>query len=111
MGVLPGGKGGFKSRTDAQQLYVKGLPPDTTDGDLHEIFGPFGAIPPKGIKATLSPDGQCTGVGWVDFVQESDAEKAAQALHGTMLADGSSLRVMQKSKMSGGKNWNNNKKE
>mmetsp|Transcript_14960 Transcript_14960/g.40993 ORF Transcript_14960/g.40993 Transcript_14960/m.40993 type:complete len:114 (-) Transcript_14960:72-413(-) len=92
MGVLPGGKGG-KGRTDAQQLYVKGLPADTTNADLHDIFAPFGAIPPRGIKAVLSPEGQCTGVGWVDFVLEEDAAKAAQALNGTTLVDGSWLTV------------------
>mmetsp|Transcript_111095 Transcript_111095/g.324964 ORF Transcript_111095/g.324964 Transcript_111095/m.324964 type:complete len:237 (-) Transcript_111095:136-846(-) len=100
MNILPGGKSS-KGRSDAQQLYVKGLPPDTTDSDLHDIFGPFGAIPPRGVKATLTPEGQCTGVGWVDFVEEAKAAKAAEALNGTMLADGSSLRVYVKNSTKG----------
>jgi len=100
MNVLPGGRSS-KERSDAQQLYIRGLPPDTTDADLHDIFGPFGAIPAKGVKAVLSPEGQCTGVGWVDFVDESAAAKAAQTLNGTFLPDGSTLRVTIKNSTKG----------
>mmetsp|Transcript_54180 Transcript_54180/g.150319 ORF Transcript_54180/g.150319 Transcript_54180/m.150319 type:complete len:245 (-) Transcript_54180:107-841(-) len=103
MGVLPGGRSS-KERSDAQQLYIKGLPSDTTDGDLHDIFGPFGAIPAKGVKAVLSPEGTCTGVGWVDFVDEEAAAKAAQALNWCMLPDGTTLRVHVKNS-----NWGNSK--
>mmetsp|Transcript_34808 Transcript_34808/g.104075 ORF Transcript_34808/g.104075 Transcript_34808/m.104075 type:complete len:173 (-) Transcript_34808:112-630(-) len=100
MGTLPGGKS-TKGRSDAQQVYVRGLPPDTTDGDLHDIFGPFGAIPPRGVKAMLSPDGQCNGIGFVDFVNEAHAAAACQALNGTMLSDGTSLRVNVKNSTKG----------
>uniref|UniRef100_A0A7S1LW85 RRM domain-containing protein n=2 Tax=Alexandrium catenella TaxID=2925 RepID=A0A7S1LW85_ALECA len=92
MGVLPGGKSS-KGRSDAQQLCIKGLPPDTTNADLLEICGPFGAIPPNGVKAMLTPEGQCNGIGWVDFNKEEDAAAAMQALNGTTLADGSWLKV------------------
>uniref|UniRef100_A0A7S4R432 RRM domain-containing protein n=1 Tax=Alexandrium monilatum TaxID=311494 RepID=A0A7S4R432_9DINO len=109
MGVLPGGKWS-KERTDEQQLYIKGLPPDTTDADLQEIFGPFGAIPPRGVKATLNPEGQCTGVGWVDFVEEADAAKAASVLNGMTMADGSWLRVCVKAHMKGGSKGGKDKK-
>jgi len=92
-GALPS----FKSaRTDANQVYVSGLPADTTDGDLFEIFTPFGAIPPKGIKALQSPGGMCKGVGFVDFINEADALQAVNALNGYVLEDGSYLRVALK---------------
>eukprot|EP00408_Alexandrium_pacificum_P027799 CAMPEP_0171206070 /NCGR_PEP_ID=MMETSP0790-20130122/26873_1 /TAXON_ID=2925 /ORGANISM="Alexandrium catenella, Strain OF101" /LENGTH=262 /DNA_ID=CAMNT_0011671603 /DNA_START=27 /DNA_END=811 /DNA_ORIENTATION=- len=50
-------------------LYVKGLPFNTTDADLYRIFSPFGAIPPRGVKTNLLPDGSCSGVAWVDFCE------------------------------------------
>jgi len=89
-GVLPS----FKSaRTDANQVYVSGLPADTTDGDLFEIFTPFGAIPPKGVKALQNPGGMCKGVGFIDFINGADAIEAVNALNGHVLEDGSYLRV------------------
>lgn len=88
-GILPGtGK-----KTDACQLYVRGLPTDTTDLDLNEIFAPFGAIPARGVKAMLNPDGTCTGIGFVDFVDEACARVASETLDGTELPDGKVLRV------------------
>lgn len=99
-GCLPGGKNS-KERSDAQQVYVRGLPGDTTDQDLSDMFGPFGAIPARGVKAMLSPDGQCTGIGFVDFVEPACAAKACQALNGAMLPDGTSLRVNVKNSTKG----------
>jgi len=103
-GLLPGGKGG--ARPDACQLYVRGLPSDTSDADLLEIFAPFGAIPPRGVKAMLNPQGECTGIGWVDYMEESCAVAAVAALNGTMLVDGSSLRIHVKNSS---KKWNDGK--
>lgn len=94
---LEGTMPSFKmARTDANQVYVSGLPPDTTNGDLFEIFTPFGAIPPKGIKALQNPGGVCKGVGFVDFINEADALQAVTALNGYVLEDGSYLRVALK---------------
>jgi len=93
-GTLPSFKA---ARTDANQVYVSGLPPDTTDGDLFEIFTPFGAIPPKGIKALRDAGGtRCKGVGFVDFIEPADALQAVTALDGYVLEDGSYLRVAVK---------------
>jgi len=105
MGVLPGGKSS-KERSDAQQLYIKGLPSDTTDNDLHDIFGPFGAIPANGVKAVLTPEGTCTGVGWVDFVDEASAQQAMQALNWCMMPDGTTLKIHVKNS-----NWSNSNKQ
>jgi len=103
-GVLPGtGKG---SKSDAKQLYIRGLPSDTSDIDLSDIFAPFGAIPPRGVKAMLNPDGSCTGVGFVDYVEEACAQAALNALNGTMMPDGTTLRVSVKnSSKAKGKGW------
>eukprot|EP00408_Alexandrium_pacificum_P024065 CAMPEP_0171198908 /NCGR_PEP_ID=MMETSP0790-20130122/23190_1 /TAXON_ID=2925 /ORGANISM="Alexandrium catenella, Strain OF101" /LENGTH=59 /DNA_ID=CAMNT_0011664237 /DNA_START=1 /DNA_END=180 /DNA_ORIENTATION=- len=58
----------------------------------------------------LTPEGQCNGCGWVDFNNEEDAAKAAQALNGTMLPDGGWLRVNVKNSWKGGKGGGEQKK-
>mmetsp|Transcript_138269 Transcript_138269/g.429844 ORF Transcript_138269/g.429844 Transcript_138269/m.429844 type:complete len:187 (-) Transcript_138269:82-642(-) len=106
MGILPGSKGGKGTKTDDScQLYIKGLPADTSDRDLADIFSPFGAIPPRGIKAMLDGEGQCTGVGFVDYIEPESAAAAVKAINGAMCSDGTSLRVCVKNstKKGGGK--------
>merc|ERR1712151_1346096 len=71
-------------RTEQQQVQVRNLPGDTTDTDLYKLCSPFGALCPKGVKAMLTGEGQCTGTGWVDFVNEEDAAMASQNLNGFM---------------------------
>jgi len=79
------------------QLYVSGLPMDTTDIDLYKLFSPFGCpIRPNGVKAMQKPDGSCTGVGFVDVCDPGTAQLAISKLHGLVLADGSQLRVQPK---------------
>lgn len=93
-GILPGSKW----TDDDPALYISGLPSDTNDSDLYEIFAPFGAIPPKGIRAMRSKedDSKCSGVGFVNYILAEDAQKAIMTLNGTMLPDGSLLRVQMK---------------
>lgn len=102
-GILPGGKWG----DDDPALYICGLPSDTNDSDLYEIFATFGAIPPRGIRAMKSKedDSRCSGVGFVNYILAEDAQKAIISLNGTMLADGTMLRVQMKGnrKKQGGK--------
>jgi len=99
-GCLPG----IGKKDDMNQLYIRGLPSDTTDMDLHEIFAPFGAIPCRGVKAMQAPDGSCTGIGFVDFVDLRCAQVALEKLNGTTLADGTVLRISVKnSTRKGGK--------
>ena len=38
------GGGGGRDVPDSCQLFVGGLPPGTTEGDLREVFSPFGTI-------------------------------------------------------------------
>uniref|UniRef100_A0A7S2B7S3 RRM domain-containing protein n=1 Tax=Alexandrium andersonii TaxID=327968 RepID=A0A7S2B7S3_9DINO len=98
-GVLPGGKG-FKV-DDSCQVYIRGLPPDATDRDLADIFGPFGPIPPRGIKAMLDQEGNCTGVGFVDYLDPDSARAAVNALDNTMSADGTCMRISIKNSTRG----------
>jgi len=104
--ALPGGamKG---HAADECQVYIKGLPADTTNADLYDIFSPFGAIPPRGVKAMQNHDGNCNGVGWVDFIDATCAQTAASTLNGTMMVDGTTLRCHLKSTM---KQWDKDKK-
>jgi len=95
--ALPGGQTGSGQRPETQQLYISGLPPDTKDLDLHDLFGPFGAIPFRGVKAMLGPNGQCTGIGFVDYLDEACAARAVEVLNGTVLPDGTQLHLHQKS--------------
>jgi len=99
MGVLPGAKGGRID--DSCQVYIKGLPADTSDRDLADMFSPFGPIPPRGIKAMLDQEGQCTGVGFVDYLDADCAQAAVKALNGAMCSDGTSLRVALKNSTKG----------
>jgi len=96
-GTLSPSQAGMGQRSEAQQLCISGLPPDTTDKDLYDLFGPFGAIPMKGVKAMLGPGGRCTGIGFVDFLDAACVANAVQALNGTVLPDGTQLHLNQKS--------------
>lgn len=91
-GVLPGGKWS----NDENSLYVGGLPSDTTDLDMYEIFSCFGAIPTKGVRAMPAEDGNCKGFGFVNFLYPESATNAIKILNGTMLPDGTTLKVMPK---------------
>mmetsp|Transcript_9709 Transcript_9709/g.18710 ORF Transcript_9709/g.18710 Transcript_9709/m.18710 type:complete len:266 (+) Transcript_9709:37-834(+) len=95
-GPLSPSQAGKGQRSEAQQLCISGLPTDTTDKDLYDLFGPFGAIPMKGVKAMLGPDGRCTGVGFVDYLDAACAANAVNVLNGTILPDGTQLHLHQK---------------
>mmetsp|Transcript_2341 Transcript_2341/g.5849 ORF Transcript_2341/g.5849 Transcript_2341/m.5849 type:complete len:240 (+) Transcript_2341:94-813(+) len=91
-GVLPGGKWS----NDQGALYVRGLPADTTNADLYEIFSPFGAIPAQGCWAMTAEDGTCKGYAFINFINDADAQNAIATLHGTMMPDGTTLTVQPK---------------
>lgn len=91
-GAVPGGTW----RNDENALFIGGLPWDTTTEDLYSLFSPFGAIPAKGCKAMQSPDGHCSGIGFVNFIESDAAQMAVMSLHGTTLPDGKVLEVKNK---------------
>jgi len=97
-GILPGAT---QPRLDEACVYVRGLPPDTSDATLYELFCGFGPIAPGGVKAMTTPDGTCSGVGFIDYLQPWMAQQAIQALNGFKLSDGSSLFLKTKSPAKG----------
>jgi len=93
------------------QVYIKGLPPDSTDLDLYKLFSPFGAIATSGCKAMMNLDGSCKGVGFVDYADATYAQAAIAAMNGFPMPDGSVLIVSAKvvgkgkSDKGAGKGW------
>lgn len=96
--VLPGGKWS----NDENALFIGGLPHDTTDLDLYEIFSPFGSIPMKGVRAMTDEDGTCKGYGFVNFMNQQAVQLAIETLHGTIMPQGTTLQVRVMSKKGGG---------
>eukprot|EP00927_Polykrikos_kofoidii_P077217 TRINITY_DN74184_c0_g1_i1.p1 TRINITY_DN74184_c0_g1~~TRINITY_DN74184_c0_g1_i1.p1 ORF type:complete len:227 (+),score=39.57 TRINITY_DN74184_c0_g1_i1:83-763(+) len=90
-GALPGGK--WSNEENA--LFIGGLPEDTTDLDLYQIFSTFGSIPAKGVRA-MCKEGVCNGVGFVNFSEASSVDTAIMTLNGTQMPDGSRLTVKKK---------------
>mmetsp|Transcript_99029 Transcript_99029/g.308609 ORF Transcript_99029/g.308609 Transcript_99029/m.308609 type:complete len:252 (-) Transcript_99029:141-896(-) len=90
--VLPGGQW----TNDDGALHIGGLPLDTTDKDVYEIFAPFGAIATRGLKAMANPDGSCTGVAFVNYLDPESARAAISALNGRACKDGRILHVKPK---------------
>merc|ERR1719226_297409 len=96
--ALPGGEG---YSNDANALYVAGLPEDTTDLELYHIFGTFGPIPPKGVRAMMNEWGGCKGFGFVNFMDAQTLQTAAMTLNGATLPNGQPLIVKPKNKGEG----------
>ncbi|XP_063068091.1 RNA-binding motif, single-stranded-interacting protein 1 isoform X2 [Engraulis encrasicolus] len=60
-------------------LYIRGLPPSTTDHDLVKLCQPYGKI--VSTKAILDKTtNKCKGYGFVDFDSPASAQKAVSAL-------------------------------
>ncbi|XP_076862337.1 RNA-binding motif, single-stranded-interacting protein 3-like isoform X2 [Brachyhypopomus gauderio] len=60
-------------------LYIRGLPPGTTDQDLIKLCQPYGKI--VSTKAILDKNtNQCKGYGFVDFDSPAAAQKAVSSL-------------------------------
>merc|ERR1712039_276747 len=91
---MPGGK--WDNETPC--LWIAGLPTDCTDFDLYEVFAPFGAIPPQGVKAMKDADGIGTGIGFVNYLDPSHAQLAIRSLNGATGRDGTSIKVAMKTK-------------
>jgi len=98
-GALPGGK--WSNVENA--LYIGGLPEDTCDVDLYEIFSTFGPIPFQGVRAMQNDEGQCKGYGFVNFQDAHSCQQAVANLNGTMLPTGRTLSVRLLGPKTGGK--------
>ena len=68
------------------RLYVGGLPYDTTEQDLRDLFGQAGQV----IEATVITDrdsGRSKGFGFVEMSDDQGAQTAIEQLNGTMLGN------------------------
>jgi hypothetical protein len=72
-------------------LFVDGLAPSFTHGQLRELFAPIGTVLWSRIVADAN--GQCSGFGYVDMETADQAQRAAKTLDGHKIAD-SCLAVM-----------------
>jgi len=100
-----GGKGGdftsggikgrqhFTGGGDDTNLYVKGLPTDGNDLYLYKLFAPFGGI--NSVRAIMQ-EGQCTGIGFVKFVESNGAQQAVSNLNGCPMPNGNVIYVSVK---------------
>ena len=65
----------------AKKLYIGNLKFGMTDQDLREAFAGFGEI----VSATIIKDkasGRSKGFGFIEFVNEADAQKAKMNMNG-----------------------------
>ncbi|XP_034466675.1 RNA-binding motif, single-stranded-interacting protein 3-like isoform X2 [Hippoglossus hippoglossus] len=71
--------GGLMEQLSKTNLYIRGLPPATTDQDLIKLCQPYGKI--VSTKAILDKNtNQCKGYGFVDFDSPAAAQKAVASL-------------------------------
>uniref|UniRef100_A0A8C2X3A7 RNA binding motif, single stranded interacting protein n=1 Tax=Cyclopterus lumpus TaxID=8103 RepID=A0A8C2X3A7_CYCLU len=78
-GMTGGGGGGLMEQLSKTNLYIRGLPPATTDQDLIKLCQPYGKI--VSTKAILDKNtNQCKGYGFVDFDSPAAAQKAVASL-------------------------------
>ena len=75
----------------AKKLFVGGLSWNTTTESLKAAFEVHGPVP-DAIVMSDRETGQSRGFGFVTFANDADADKAVEALNGTML-DGRPMRV------------------
>ena len=68
------------------RLYVGGLPYQTTEQDLIDLFDQFGQV----IQATVITDretGRSKGFGFVEMSNDQEAQSAIAQLNGTLLGN------------------------
>ena len=68
------------------RLYVGGLPYQTTEQDLIDLFDQFGQV----IQATVITDretGRSKGFGFVELSNDQEAQSAIAQLNGTLLGN------------------------
>lgn len=53
---------------EKNKLFIRGLPHSTTEADLREMFGKFGAL--KDVRLVVYRNGHSKGLAYVDFEDE-----------------------------------------
>lgn len=69
----------------AASLCVKNLPAEIDDLWLYKQFAPFGAV--NSVKTMQDDQGQCRGLAFVNYKNNSDAGQAQQHLHNMTVGD------------------------
>jgi RNA recognition motif-containing protein len=67
-------------------IYVGNLAYSVTEDDLKALFSDFGEVSAVNI-VTDRPSGQSKGFGFVEMLNNSEADKAMKALNGSRLKD------------------------
>jgi RNA recognition motif-containing protein len=67
-------------------IYVGNLAYDVTEDDLRTLFSGFGNVSAVNIVKERS-SGQSKGFGFVEMINNSEADKAMKALNGTKMKD------------------------
>ena len=70
----------------ATRLYIGNLSYQTTDDDLRQLFSEAGEVASATV-ITERGSGRSKGFGFVEMVNEADAQKAVSMFDGTMLGD------------------------
>lgn len=95
MGGMGGGMGGgnkppVPASVNSVKLYVGNLHPEMREGDLREMFSPFGAL--DFVDIVKEPNGNPKGFAFIQF-QERDQGLAAMAALNGMDLDGRVMKV------------------
>lgn len=70
----------------AKRLYVGGLPYETTDDELKELFSEAGAVESAKI-ITDKYSGRSRGFGFVEMPNDEEADKAIESMNGKQVGD------------------------
>ena len=95
------GSGATRGYELGKKLYVGNLSFNTTEAELRELFGKHGSLQSVNVISDRET-GRSRGFGFVEFDEDSSAEKAQQALDGQDLG-GRSLRVNEAHERGGGR--------
>ena len=70
----------------AKRLYVGGLPYETTDDELKELFSEAGAVESAKV-VTDKYSGRSRGFGFVEMSNDDEAMKAIESMNGKQVGD------------------------
>lgn len=71
---------------ETNKLYVGGLPYETTEDQLSELFGKVGKV--ESVKIIIDKfSGRSKGFGFVEMASEKDSQKAIKELDGSKIGD------------------------
>jgi len=86
----------IKNNADqCNNVYIKGIPKQFSNGDLHNLFSSYGNILSALVIKDSTDASENKGVGFVCFEKAEDMQKAIQELNGKGLSTGEKLFVSQ----------------